>query len=131
MFHTKIIRSADSCATPPEELELRRFLSEHKEGLAHAAALLADRRGARLVAAIIEALEQPGRMTRRLHRLLLELRGILFLDHEYDDPEGDFGCLQMLEPEDPVVPEICLLADGLNDALCAAGITPTSDERAA
>ncbi|MGX0877189.1 hypothetical protein ACSSV4_001873 [Roseovarius sp. MBR-154] len=131
MFHTNLITRADLCVTSPEELELRKFLSEHREGLAHAAALLADRRGARLVAAISEALEQPGRMTRRLHRLLLELRGILFLDHAYDDPEADFGCLQMLEPEDPVVPEICLLADGLNDALRVAGITPVSDERAA
>jgi len=87
--------------------------------------------GARLVAAISEALEQPGRMTRRLHRHLLELRGILFLDHAHDDPECDFGYLQMLEPEDPVVPEICLLADGLHDTLCAAGITPKSDEHAA
>lgn len=129
MFHTKIIRTEDTCVKPPEERELRRFLSEHREGLAHAAALLAERRGARLVAAISEALEQPGRMTRRLNRLLIELRGILFLDHTHDDPESDFGCLRMLEPEDPVVPEICLLADGLNDALCAAGITPISDER--
>lgn len=131
MFHAKIIRSEDTAVTSPGEIELRKFLWEHREGLAHAAALLAARRGVRLFTAISEALEQPGRITRRLHRHLLELRGILFLENVHDDPEGDYRGLQMLEPEDPVVPEICLLADGLNEALCAAGITPISDERAA
>ncbi|SER99153.1 hypothetical protein SAMN04490244_104307 [Tranquillimonas rosea] len=112
-------------------MALRAFLSGHDEALSHAAVLLAGRRGARLVNAIREGLDQPGRMTRRVQRLLAELRSVLFLDHVHDEEWNDAGCFAMLEPNDPIVPEICLLADGLDDALSAAGVVPVSDERAA
>ncbi|MCB1313802.1 MAG: hypothetical protein KDK29_18815, partial [Sedimentitalea sp.] len=87
------------------------------------------RRGARLVNAIRDGVDQPGRITRRVQRLLLELRRILFLDHVKDDGWDDMDGAAMLEPDDPVVPEFCLLADGLDEALRDAGIVPILHER--
>lgn len=129
MFHAKINPSANVRAIPTGELALRAFFSEHDEPLGDAAVLLAGRRGARLVNAIRDGVDQPVRITRRVQRLLLELRRILFLDHVQDDGWDDMHGPAMLEPDDPVVPEICLLADGLDEALRDAGIVPILHER--
>lgn len=129
MFHTKIHPGADARAITTGELALRAFLSEHNAALDQAAVLLADRRGAWLVNAIRDCLGQPGPLTIRLQHLLLDLRGLLFLEHSDDWETTDF--IALLEPEDPAVPEICLLADGLDDALRGAGIFPTPGGRAA
>lgn len=129
MYHTKIQPGSDLCAMPTGELALRAYLSEHDAALGHAAVLLAGRRGARLVNAIRDGLGQPEPLTTRLGRRLLELRGLLFLEHG-DDWE-EFAPVAMLEPDDPAVPEICLVADGLDDALRSAGIFPTPDFRVA
>ena len=124
MLHSRITTGADAPRTLAGEFALRAFLSEQYEALGHAAALLAGRRGERLIAAIRDALNQPGRLTRRVQRLLLELRAILFLDHPQEEPFDDFFSVAILDPEDPVVHELCLLADGLDDALRNAGIAP-------
>ena len=131
MFHTKFTHGAECRVVPSGELALRAFFSGHDEALGHVAVLLAGRRGARLVNAIRDGLDQRGQMTRRVQRLLLELRRILFLDHAHDDDWDDTGSIAMMEPDDPIVPEICLLADGLDEALQAAGIVRAADERAA
>lgn len=131
MFHTNFNHGAECRVIPAGELALRAFFAGHDEALGHAAVLLAGRRGARLVNAIRDDLDQPGRITRRVQRLLLELRRILFLDHVHDDDWDNTGSIAMMEPDDPIVPEICLLADGLDEALHAAGIVRVADERAA
>jgi hypothetical protein len=113
------------------ELELREFFSRNSESLGCAAELISGRRGRRLVDAIQEGLAQPGPLTRRMERLLLDLRGILFLDDIHRNPDGEFGYLTRLEPEDPALAEICLLADGLDHALRAADIIPNLGESAA
>jgi hypothetical protein len=129
MFHTKIHTGSDIRAMTAGELALRAFLSEHYAALGHAAVLLADRRGARLVDTIRAGLGQPGPITSRLRRHLLDLRGLLFLEDSDDWSNMDFSAF--LEPEDPAVHEICLLADGLDDILRGAGIFANFDGRAA
>ncbi|WP_157960605.1 hypothetical protein [Primorskyibacter marinus] len=129
MYHTKIQPGSDLRDMPTGELALRAYLSEHEAALGHAAVLLADRRGARLINGIKDGLGQPGPLTTRLRRRLLELRGLLFLEHGDDSEE--FDLVAILEPDDPAVPEICLLADGLDDALRSAAIFPTPDFRVA
>ncbi len=131
MFHTKFNHGAECRVSPSGELALRTFFSGHDEALGHAAVLLAGRRGVRLVNAIRNGLDQPGRIARRVQRLLVELRRILFLDYGYNEEWDDTGSIAMMESYDPVVPEICLLADGLDEALHAAGIVRAADERAA
>ncbi len=129
MFHTKIHTGSDIRAMTTGELALRAFLCEHDAALGHAAVLLADRRGTRLVNAIRDGMGQPGPLTIRLRRRLLDLRGLLFLEHS--DDWNEFEPVAMLEPDNPAVHEICLLADGLDDALRSAGIFPTPDFRVA
>lgn len=128
MFHTKIQPGSNFRAMPTGELALRAYLSEHDAALGHAAVLLAGRRGARLINAIRDGLNEPRPLTIRLQRRLLELRGLLFLELVEDWEE--MGAIAFLEPDDPIVPEICLLADGLDDALRSAGNFPNRDGRA-
>ena len=113
------------------DVELREFFSENSEALGCAAALIAGRRGARLVDAIRDGLGLPGPLTRRMRRLFLELHSILHWEDTLNNPDFEFGFFNMLEPEDPAVAEICLLADGLDDALRAADIIPNLGESAA
>ncbi|MDO6732457.1 hypothetical protein Q4577_20715 [Marinovum sp. 2_MG-2023] len=129
MFHSRETTSTEARSMSAGELALREFLSHHDTALDHAAVLLADRRGARLLNTIRDGLEQPGSLTRRLRRLLLQLRAILLLEQVDEEEWGSEGCFALLEPEDPIVPELCLLADGLDDALRSAGIAPAEDER--
>ena len=49
MYHTKIRSSSDIRAITAGELALRVFLSSHDAALGHAATLLAELRGARLI----------------------------------------------------------------------------------
>ena len=65
MYHKKIIPNASVQIIDVGEIALRAFLSTHDEALGHAADLLADRRGARLINAIRDSLNQPGPLTRR------------------------------------------------------------------
>ncbi|WP_303473254.1 MULTISPECIES: hypothetical protein [unclassified Marinovum] len=69
--------------------------------------------------------------TRRLRRQLLELRNLLFLEYAYNDDWGDGPDLALLEPDDPIVPEICLLADGLEQALQDAGVFKSDTDQTA
>jgi len=131
MFYTKINSAADTRSVTAGELALRTFLTEYCEALGHAAVLLADRRGAKLINAIGDGLNQSGPLTRRMHRLLLELRGLLFLEHAYGDDYDDVSFFAMLDPEDPIVTELCILADSLDEALRGAGVISISDERVA
>lgn len=121
MYHENIFDGSTSVLSTGE-FELREFLATNSDALGHAAALLAGRRGARLVNAIRNGLGQPGRLTRRMRRLVLQLRDVLFLEHAHDELWEDAGCFALLEPDDPAVPEICLLAEDLEDALRKAGV---------
>lgn len=111
---------------PINETKLRQFLSMNSDALGHAAVLLAERRGARLINAIREGLGQPGRMPRRMRHLLLDLRDLLFLDPVGGDGWEHAGYFLLLDPENPAVLDICLLADGLQEVLCDAGIGRSS-----
>ena len=129
MFHSRVTTSTEARSMSAGELALREFFSHHGEALGNAAFLLADRRGARLLNAILDGLEQPGSITQRLRRLLLQLRAILFLEEAAEEEWGNEGCLNLLEPDDPIVPELCLLADSLDEALRSAAISPIEEWR--
>ncbi len=128
MFHIKINLSADSRTIPIDELALRAFVSDHEEALGYAAGLLGKRNGARLVNEIREGFAQPGPLPCRIRRMLLELRGMLFLSYTNGDACEHWASSTVLDPEDPIVHELCLLADGFDEALRYAGIVPSSNE---
>lgn len=130
MFYSKITANANAAPWPDGEMALRHFIAEHSEALANRAALLAGRRGARIVSDIIDGLSGDRPLTRRLRLRLFELKGILTLEYAHDDVHGDADDYAFLDPEDPVVDEICLLTDQYRNALEAAGLSDPRKMRA-
>lgn len=90
------------------------------DALVNGAALLAGQRGQRLVEQLRDSIVLEGSLTRRTIERLFELLGILTLKnvHNLDLPEARY--FAALDPSDPVVEEICLLADMLREALAPA-----------
>ncbi|SEQ49651.1 hypothetical protein [Thalassovita taeanensis] len=131
MYYSKIIPDPKLTHCKESEHAFRAYFQDHDEALGHAAVLLGGRRGARLINAVREAMDCRGPFTRRLRRQLLELRNLLFLEYAYNDDWGDGSGFALLEPDDPIVPEICLLADGLEQALHDAGVVGMEDTQAA
>lgn len=131
MYYSKIIPDPKLIKCQAREQAFRAYFQDNDEALGHAALLIGGRRGARLINAVREALDRQGPFTRRLRCQLLELRNLLFLEYAYNDDWGDGPDLALLEPDDPIVPEICLLADGLEQALHDAGVVGMKDTQAA
>lgn len=131
MYYSKIIPDPKLTKSQGRENALRAYFQDHDEALGHAAVLLGGRRGARLINAVREALSHHRPFTRRLRRQLLELRNLLFLEYAHNDDWSDGPDLALLEPDDPIVPEICLLADGLEQALQNAGVFQADPDQAA
>lgn len=121
MYYSRIIPDPENTKCQRSEHAFRAYFQDNYEALCNAAVLLGGRRGARLINAVREAMDCHGPFTRRLRRQLLELRNLLFLEYAYNDYWGDGSDFALLEPDDPIVPEICLLADGLGQALHDTG----------
>lgn len=100
--------------------ELHRFLADRRDGLRNAAEMLAGRRGARLVDAILERLGYQSEPSRSTWAALRDLLGILTLEYVHDDQRLEAQLFAGIDPASPVVEEICLLADGLREALEAS-----------
>lgn len=96
---------------------LRDFVAEHQQGLEHAARLLSGRRGSQCVVRIVEALSSGGPLTRSTRRDLNVLLEILHLEHVHDFDREEAGYFAEIDPAEPVVEEICLVADGLQDVM--------------
>ena len=92
---------------------MRAFVHDNRDALLNAAALLGGRRGAALVHAFLDSLSgaaSPRRVRRDLHAVL----DLLTLEHVHDPDRPEAGHFAALRPWDPVVEDICLLADGLS-----------------
>jgi hypothetical protein len=98
---------------------LHDFCHRRREALRNAACLLAGQRGGRLVADVLDTLTMSTAPNRRTLRNLIELHRILSLQGTEDPGSEQAVHFAMIEPGDPVVEEICLLSDGLLDALRA------------
>ncbi len=96
---------------------LHTFLAEQVEGLQNAALLLGGRPWLRRVQRLIEDASTEPRVTRRMARELRELRALLHLEHVHDPERPEAGYFAELDPAEPYVEEICLMADTLDDAL--------------
>lgn len=131
MYYSKIIPDPKLTKCQGSEDALRAYFQDNDEALGHAAVLLGGRRGARLINAVREAMDRQGPFTRRLRRQLLELRDLLFLEYAYNDDWGDGTGFALLEPDDPIVPGICFLADSLEQALQDAGVFQSDTDQAA
>lgn len=122
MYHDKIITDGTLVHNQIGETAMRAYFSVHEEALGDAATMLGGRRGARLINAIRKAMAKPGPVTRRLRLNLFDLRCLLFLEHTYNENWTDDASIALLEPDDPIVPEICLLADTFDEVLQNSGL---------
>ena len=100
-----------------ETAPLRVFAGEHREALIHAAELLAGRRGEHLALDVTDALARVAPLTRRDMHHLHELVNILALENLDDLDSEESARFALLDPASTVVEEICLLTDGLRDAI--------------
>jgi hypothetical protein len=101
-------------------MQLFVYLSEHRDGLENASALLGGPDAARRFRALHAAISVPQpRFTRWISRELLALHRLLSLDDvaDFDSPAAYH--FSLIDPADPVVADICLLTDGLRDCLRA------------
>lgn len=98
-------------------MALRRFIEANFTALQHAAELLAGRRGTKVVATILEGLQDASTVNRRTWHALRDLLGILTLEHVHDDTRVEAILFAQIDLADPVVADICLLTDGFREAL--------------
>lgn len=96
---------------------LRAYLGEHHGGLLNAAALLGGQPGIRSAQSVLDDFETPGTPPRRTMRALDDLLDLLMLENVHDPDRIEAAHFAMLDPASPIVEEICLLADGLDDVL--------------
>lgn len=109
---------------------LRDYIGEHREALLKAVELLGGGPGRRIAFSVIDDLQGSGLPARRTIRQLGRLLDLLMLKNAYEDTL-EAERLVLLDPSDPRVEEICLLADALAallDEYRAASDTDGSDE---
>lgn len=109
MFHVSSLH--------PAVQMLLAWIFEHRDALASASMLLGGTPAQRRTARFLEELMNNGEMTRRILSDLSWLHGLLTLERVADPDTEEAICFAEINPEDPVVYEICALADGLADRL--------------
>lgn len=95
------------------------FAHDNMEGLQNAALLLGGRPWLTRTQRLMEDLRASPVTSRRVQREVIALHALLSLDHVHDEDRPEAGYFADLDPEQPYVEEICLLADGLTDAIAA------------
>jgi hypothetical protein len=96
---------------------LRAFFDQQQDALLNAAALLGGCGGVKLARAVIEGLADPAVPSQRVLRALHDLRDLLTLEHVHAPDREEAAHFAAIDPADPCVAEICLLADGLCNAI--------------
>ncbi|MHA7876342.1 hypothetical protein [Roseivivax sp.] len=96
---------------------LHTFLAENGEGLQNAALMLGGRRWLRRVQHLLDEAFSHRDVTRRMTCEVRQLQGLLHLEHVADLESPEAAYFAELDPGEPCVEEICLLADALDEAL--------------
>ncbi|WP_116081788.1 hypothetical protein [Tropicimonas sp. IMCC34011] len=112
MFHRYMSPTA---ATPAFALHV--LFEQDWPAYRQAAELLAGRRGGRLVDQIVGMLEESPVVTRRTRLALSDLLDILALERVEIEDSEEAALFAMIDPQNPVVEDICLLTDRLREAL--------------
>ncbi|TCP20695.1 hypothetical protein EV656_11843 [Rhodovulum adriaticum] len=98
---------------------VRAFFFEHESALLNASRLLGGEQAYRRSRDLIEMVGESHRMTRRMRQRLVDLHALLTLKNVGDPDRVETACFAEIAPADPVVEDICLLADALYDVLGA------------
>jgi hypothetical protein len=96
---------------------LQAFVGEHRDALLNAGLLLGAGPGLRLARTAIKGLQGSRPPTRRAMRDLERLLRLLRLENAHTEDTIEAECFAMLDPTDPCVKELCLLADQLSEFL--------------
>lgn len=102
---------------PVARILMSEFLTENREALCDAATRLGGPQAAGRVAALTRDLAQPAPISRKLRRELQWVSDLLTLELVDDLDSLEAGYFADLDPNDPVVEEICLLTDQYTDRL--------------
>ncbi|MGC9419118.1 MAG: hypothetical protein ACP5EN_09105 [Rhodovulum sp.] len=98
---------------------VRAFFFEHASALLNASLLLGGEPAYRRSQALIEDIRQGTKMTRRMRERLVDLHALLALQNVGDPERVETACFAAIDPADPIVEDLCLLADALYDLLVA------------
>ncbi|WP_432256247.1 hypothetical protein [Limimaricola sp. AA108-03] len=93
------------------------YVYENLDGLQNAALLLGGYCWLERTQRLIDQLHRSPTITRHLQRELMEILDLLLLEHVHDEDRPESGYFAKLDPAQPYVEEICLLAEGLADAI--------------
>jgi hypothetical protein len=106
--------------TAPSAVQnLRTYVSDHRAALLNAAALIGGQYGVRLARAVVDGLDDDEVLSRRSLTALDDLLDLLMLENVDDLDSIVSAHFATIDPSNPVVEEICLLADGLSDVTAA------------
>ncbi|WGT52616.1 hypothetical protein [Thioclava nitratireducens] len=114
---------------PVARILMSEFLTENRQALREAATLLGGPQAARRVAALTRDLAQPTPISRTLWRQLQWVSDLLTLELVDDLDSLEAGYFADLDPNDPVVEEICLLTDQYTDRLADLQAEERADTR--
>lgn len=115
-FHEKI--ALEGGIDPHVDLlPVQYFLSEHAAALATAANLLGGPAASGRLFMLVEALRDARRLSRTHRRQLVALHELLSLKHVGEPDRIETGRFAAIDPGAPIVEEICLLADALEQLL--------------
>lgn len=98
------------------------FIAQNSGALFHASRLLAGSSGAKCVTRVVDALSKAEPLTRATKKDLQAMLDILSLEHVDDFYRPEAGYFAAIDPADPVVADICLLTDGLREALAESAL---------
>lgn len=97
--------------------DLREFFHLRSEALQNASALLGGQPGVRCVHALMDDLVIQPKLTRRMERNLTRLHELLTLENVHDPERIEAACFAEIDPDSPIVEDICLLSDEFTDHL--------------
>lgn len=95
------------------------FLAEHNEGLQNAALVLGGSWALRRVQHLLDHLSSTGELNRRARLDLVALHQVLTLQYVGDPERIETMLFAGIDPMDPMVEDICLLSDQLEDHMRA------------
>lgn len=99
------------------EKELHDFVEARQQALWHAARLLGGYEAAKRVDDLVERLRLEAIPTRATLLVAQRLLDLLTLKNVHDPLRVEAACFAVISPEDPAIDEICLLSDGLQQAI--------------
>lgn len=134
MHTTTTIKKIGAAPAPDLSLRIvRDYLSEHGLALMNAAAILGGDAARGRVVLLIEALRSAHCLTGQHRRQLVDLRDLLMLENFGDPDRIETALFMDIDPDSPVVHELCRLADSVEALLrrIEPGACPDENRREA